>query len=144
MRLKTVIILLTAIFVLSCIVTALIFFSLTILEMKITDMVLRVEKENVLGFSADNQTLDFGTLSLNYPGEVSRYIILKNDYKFPIEVKVYILGNIKKYIEVINSNLILKEKEMNHIEFKARNPDKMPWIGKEYKGKAIFIFERSR
>jgi hypothetical protein len=83
------------------------------LKVNVTD--LRVNNSKILiGISGDPYEMNFGTLPENL--SVKKFLDLKNNEKIEALIKLSIDGNISDFIEISDTNFILKNGEEKQVE----------------------------
>lgn len=89
------------------------------------------------GFDANPTMLSFGTITHNSFSK--REVMIENNYNFPIQVEVFVEGNISKIL-LFEKRINLDSGEKEIVEFRATvlNGEEQGF----YSGKVKFIFEK--
>jgi len=94
------------------------------------------EEEGIMGVNPTAESLDFGDLSRGM--KAARYLVLKNNGKNNISIKIVVLGEIKDLIKVEKNNFILKPGEEVKINFELTVPPSAE--ARKYQG-VVYIFK---
>lgn len=119
-----------------CASITLLFYSFySIKEIKTIPMDLKVE--DYVGINTDSDALHFGAIS---PGGVgTRAVVISNNYKEPLRVKVELYGDFISWVSV-ERDFVLEKGEAKKVAFTVSVPSDA--VYGNYTGKAVFVLKK--
>jgi len=115
-------------------VVSLLYFYITTIDIREVEMDLKVG--NRIGINVGSDKIWFGMVTPG--GSATRNIILTNDYPFPVLVKLMIYGDLKSYVSLSESNVVLEPNTKKEVSVTVFVPSDMRYGNYTGTLKAVF------
>lgn len=97
-----------------------------------------IKISDYIGINIDDDALHFGTVSAG--GCSDRYIILKHDYDYPVEVIIGVVGELEPWTSIEENQFTLEQDEEREVIFKVCPTSGTK--GQTYTSTARIVFKR--